>query len=486
MTHHTAGPGSALPGGGFGGKQPPSAQMLLYTTTRLLALLSITGCKKAPEPASPPAPVTQHRQPLEMLTELEDQDPDPNVVRVSVRAAMIEGAHGLTAGYNGLAPGPLIRAQKGQRLVVELTNDLPNPTTIHWHGLKVPFEMDGVAWMGAPVAPGERFTYEFELNQAGTFWYHPHFDTERQVDLGLYGAVIVEDPADPAPEHELVLIFDTAEEFDASQDDLPVGDPGRHAHGHGQLSRKWLINGQPAPVSWTGQGGQRVRVRLINVSSAGYLDLSWPDMVQIASDQGLLPAEQAPERIILGPGDRADAVWRLGQEGFAVSNAPHTLNGGAALGEATDLVEVTVENPSEPAAALPWPYTGEEVSPDPGYADIVYAFSGSDRTGLWLINGERFPQVSIETLKLGSEAIIEVRNLSPTEHPFHIHGLDFEILSVNGVPPAWKTVEDTFNLAIRDRVRMKIVADNPGDWMTHCHILPHADDGMMTVLRVEP
>ena len=114
----------------------------------------------------------------------------------------------------------------------------------------------------------------------------------------------------------------------------------------------------------------------------------------------------------------------------------------------------------------------------------MYAFSGSDRTGLWLINGETFPDVTVHELAYDSEAVIEVRNLSPSEHPFHLHGLHFEVLSVNGRPSPWRTIEDTFNLRIRDRVRLKVQADNPGDWMTHCHILPHADDGMMTVLRV--
>ena len=92
--------------------------------------------------------------------------------------------------------------------------------------------------------------------------------------------------------------------------------------------------------------------------------------------------------------------------------------------------------------------------------DILYVLSGSDRTGVWLINGERFPAVTIQQLEFGQEAIIEVRNLSPTEHPFHLHGLNFELLSINGTPPAYRTIEDTINLRIRDQVRLRVIADN--------------------------
>ena len=90
-----------------------------------------------------------------------------------------------------------------------------------------------------------------------------------------------------------------------------------------------------------------------------------------------------------------------------------------------------------------------------------------------------------ETLALGQEAIFEVRNLSPTEHPYHLHGMHFEVLSVNGVPPAQRTIEDNFNVRIYESLRLRVVANNPGWWMSHCHILPHAEGGMMSVVQVE-
>ena len=110
--------------------------------------------------------------------------------------------------------------------------------------------------------------------------------------------------------------------------------------------------------------------------------------------------------------------------------------------------------------------------------------SGSARTGAWFISGERFPDVTVEELALGADVVVEVRNLSASEHPFHLHGHDFEVLSVDGIPPELRLVEDTINVRVHQRVRLRLLADNPGDWMAHCHILPHADEGMMTVLRV--
>ena len=106
--------------------------------------------------------------------------------------------------YNGITPGPTIRGKVGDTLQVTLTNELLTPTTIHWHGAHVPWEMDGATWNMDPVTPGETFVYSFPLTQAGTFWYHPHFDTDSQVDLGLYGMLIVEEEEEPQLDFDLM------------------------------------------------------------------------------------------------------------------------------------------------------------------------------------------------------------------------------------------------------------------------------------------
>lgn len=408
--------------------------------------------------------------PLVEPPEAVDLDPAADVVRVALTAEEIgDGRY----AYNGSSPGPTIRVEVGQTLVVELLNNLTSATTIHWHGVAVPFDMDGVAWMRDPVEPGGTFTYMFSPPRPGTYWYHPHFNTARQVDGGLKGMLIVEEPSEPQPE-DVVLIFDADAEHQPE---------ARHAHGHARIVTEWVVNGiRDAELRIP--GGTVVRARMLNASNVGYLALRTSGMTQIGSDQGLLAAAIEPESVLLAPGDRADFEWRIGETDFVLETDAYSLNGGPAHGDPIQLLSVGVDLPAPAPPGLPWPFTGGAVSPDPSYTDILYVFQGSDRTRRWRINGETFPQVTIEELALGQEAVVEVRNVSPTEHPFHIHGLNFEVLSINGVPPPAQMIEDTINLRIRQRLRMRILADNPGDWMTHCHILPHAEEGMMTVLRV--
>ena len=409
-----------------------------------------------------------------------DLDPDPSVLRVVLRAQRLPEPHGgFRYAYNGLTPGPTIEAELGQTLEVELINELDAPTTLHWHGLHVPFAMDGVPWRGGAVAPGERFTYRFVLEQTGTFWYHPHFDTEGQVDGGLYGAVVVRDPANDRAAHDLIALVD-----DQGEARLSARQPTGLAHGHGPRQRRWLVNGA-APGFVTAESGEHVRLRLINTSNHGYLRLSGTGLRLIATDQGPLAAARSGEGEVLAPGDRVELEFLVGAEPLTLRTRPYSLNGGAALGADHDLLEIRPTGTAAAPAPLRLVAPERVQHPDPGYADVVWSFAGSDRTARWFVNGSRFPQGAIDTFPLGATLILEVRNLSPTEHPYHLHGYAFEVLSRNGVAPAQPTYEDTINVRIRERVRLRIVADNPGDWMSHCHILPHAEDGMMTVLRVE-
>lgn len=431
---------------------------------------SETGEPEAPRPV------------LSSPAEAEDLDPDPDRVRIELSAAPfdyeVDGEPVEGWAYNGQIPGPTIRLKRGDTLTVNFTNELDNPTTVHWHGLHVPFEMDGVAWMGAPVLPGEQFEYSFTVDQAGTYWYHPHVDTDRQLDLGLYGAIVVEDPDEPLVDRELVVLFDSWGEFEADNDQ----DGGHHGLDGSQL--EWTANGLVDPV-FPATAGERVRVRTINVANAGYVELEWPQMRQIASDQGLLPELEQPASVVLAPSDRADGEWLM-SAGFEVLALPHSLLGVPTFGETERLFEVVVEDEGPAPDPLDWPFSGELPTPDPGWTDIIYVFHGDPHTGKWTINGELFPDITIETLPRDEWAVIELRNISQTAHPFHLHGMAFEVLSVDGEVPEFRVIEDSFDVAPYSIVRLGLLPDNVGDWMAHCHILPHVEGGMMTVLRVDP
>jgi FtsP/CotA-like multicopper oxidase with cupredoxin domain len=444
------------------------------------------------------------RPPFANPSEAEDLDPADDVVHVRLTASYFTHALGPAQGfaeqrdvdgyaYNGLTPGPTIRARRGDTLVVEFENELMEDTTIHWHGLEVPYEMDGVTWQMEPVGRGESFTYRFPLLRAGTFWYHPHFDTESQVDLGLYGALVVEDPADPPAERELVLVLDAWGEW---VDDGDSGGGGHRAvapdsgggHGGGGehdgegLGTEWSVNGLLRPALSLG-ADERVRVRIVNASNTGYAWLVGPGQRQIASDQGLLPALALVDELLLAPGDRAELEWLPGRAAPTLHARPYSFRGGPSLGATLPVVELRrAAGPALPG--LPWPFPGGAVSADPGRTDVRWTFQGSDEGGGWAMNGEQFPDVTIPEVARGAETVVEVRNLSASEHPFHLHGSHFEVLSVDGVPPAVQTLEDTVNVPMYGVVRLRVVPGEAGDWMAHCHILDHADGGMMSVLRV--
>ena len=294
--------------------------------------------------ASPPGPRPLLASPAEAL----DLDPDPGVVRVELIAA--ERPEGYA--YNGQVPGPTLRAKIGDTLIVDLTNALPDPTTIHWHGVSVPYDMDGVTWQNDPIAPGDSFRYSFTLATAGTFWYHPHFDTERQVDLGLYGVLVVEDPADPVADEELIVVLDAIDEIGLAESD---------PHEVDVTAAQITLNGAIDPV-YVPSAGASVRVRMVNASGSQVLLLE--DVRQIASDQGLLPsAVQGDLRI--APGDRVDLEWSVGSP-FEVQRLPYTVAGGVALGDPIRLLSVQPTASQAEPDPLAWPFVSEAPTPDPG------------------------------------------------------------------------------------------------------------------------
>ena len=427
-------------------------------------------------------------QPLLFVpADAEDLDPEPGVVRIALRAAsqahsFVDWRSGETwtvegYAYNEQLPGPTIRAQVGDTVFIELDNALEVPTTIHWHGLDVPFEMDGVTWGSAPIGPGETFVYSFVVDQVGTFWYHPHFDTARQVDHGLYGLFIVEDPAEPAVTREVPLVVDDWTEHALTSEDPDV------VHGaHGEVGR-FTVNGQVQPRLEV-VGGESLRLRVLNAMNHGYVDLELDGAQRIAGGQGLLGAAAATPRVVVPPGDRAEWVVRPSETDLLLLDHPYTLHGGAGVGDPAPLLDLVVVEPGPAAPALAWDFGGASPSADPGTTDVVYVFQGEPHTNTWRMNGEAFPDITLQRLDLGQDAVIEVRNVSATEHPFHLHGLTLELLSLDGVVPTHRTVVDTLNLPVFSVARFRVVADNPGFWMAHCHILPHAHGGMMSVLEV--
>lgn len=411
---------------------------------------------------------------LPMIPDAEDLDPQENAVRISLIADELErsvaGQSFAGFGYNGMSPGPTIRANVGDTVTVEFVNMLEESTTVHWHGLSVPNAMDGAAWIDAPVPAEAGFTYQFVVDHPGTYWYHPHMDVSRQVDLGLYGAIVVSSPDEPAPDHDIVLMLDAWAEYDEN-------DPDHHQLPPDPETVVWTVNGAVQPT-FALEDGQSARVRVVNASNTSYVALDWAGAIWIGGDQGLLAAAAPAQSVVLAPGNRRDFEVLAPA---TLSTALWTSAGGSTLGASRTLLEMVGTGET---TALDWPFPGTTTSLDPAYTDVVYVFSGGGGQGDWLINGEAWPNVTTETVSLDEITIIEVRNLSETHHPFHLHGHRFEVLSIDGVAPAIATFADTIDVAIRSTVRLRLLANNPGDWLVHCHLLGHEDNGMMGILRV--
>ena len=208
------------------------------------------------------------------LPELADRNPDPKIVEIDLTAKLadvqIDGKTVHAWTYNGGIPGPLIKTRVGDRLVVHFTNELDEPTTVHWHGVRVPIEMDGVPEISQPeVKKGESFTYDFVVRDAGLYWYHPHVMSAAQVGFGLYGALLVEDPADGVNVADQVTLVLSDIGFDAKGKLEPADSGGSAGMVFGREGDYVLVNGRRRPVLRARPGAPQ-RWRIVNAAKSRF------------------------------------------------------------------------------------------------------------------------------------------------------------------------------------------------------------------------
>lgn len=211
--------------------------------------------------------------------------------------------------FNDQVPGPVIRARQGERLEVAVNNALSEPTTVHWHGLRVPIGMDGVPSLSQPpIEPGKTFTYDFELKDAGTYWYHPHINSSEQVGRGLHGALIVEETNPPEVDRELLWVLDDWR-LDEEAAIVPFGNMHDASH-NGRIGNSATINGAIRDVEPV-RAGERIRLRLINVANARTFGLEFRDLdpwVMAFDGQPVEPHRLGDQSLTLGAGMRADLI----------------------------------------------------------------------------------------------------------------------------------------------------------------------------------
>jgi FtsP/CotA-like multicopper oxidase with cupredoxin domain len=410
-----------------------------------------------------------------------------------------------TMGYNGSYLGPTIRAHKGDKVRMNVTNKLDTSTTAHWHGMHLPAVMDGAAHQ--VIKAGENWQPHWAIaNEAAPLWYHPHLmgRTGEQVYRGLGGMFIIDDdnastltlPKDYGVDDIPLIVQDR--QFDKDGQLIYKGDQ-RDILGHtGMHGDKILVNGTYAPFADV--PAKQIRLRVLNASNARRYDFGFEDgrqFYQIATDGGFLEKPVARTRMVLAPAERAEIVIDL-----TGATKPLTLMSYAVHEENTVLRFVRTllgadrdENQEFKIIELRPQVTTAAASPLPQKLNTISLLdattAATTRTlvldaGSRSINGKRMDHNRVDQLvRPGDTEIWEISNQSGIYHPIHIHGVQFQVLARNGKPPqdyerGWK---DTVNVANSENVkvimRMPEYTDQHIPYMFHCHILEHEDMGMM-------
>lgn len=395
-------------------------------------------------------------------------------------------------GYGGQAPGLELRCRQGERLRVRFINKLDVQSTIHWHGIRLPLEMDGVPYVSqAPVLPGEYFDYDFICHDAGSFWYHPHTASAEQLGRGLVGPLIVEEREPTGFRHERTLSLKTwhIDEQGAFTDFLVP----RQAAREGTRGRLTTINGEPNPTLELPEG-QVVRLRLINVDNTITYRLNLPggEARIYALDGNPVQPRPLGKEYWLGPGMRIDLALKVPSAGEELSlrNGPlrlATLKGVASSEVAGDWPPPLPANP----VAEPDLVRAETLRFNFEWAAML---SGNVERGgsykYWQINGQAWDindktcaERPIATLKKDGHYIFVLRNMAQYQHPIHLHGMTFKVLSSDRrkIIPYFT---DTYLLGKNETARIAFVADNPGVWMFHCHVIDHMETGLMAAIEV--
>jgi FtsP/CotA-like multicopper oxidase with cupredoxin domain len=412
------------------------------------------------------------------------------------RAPLLGSGHPETAvwAYGGTVPGPEIRVRQGDRVRISVKNELAEETTVHWHGVRVPNAMDGVPHLTQkPIAPGETFVYAFDLPDAGSYWYHPHQRSFEQVGRGLYGPLIVEERDPVSVDRDVTWMLG---DWRLERDAQIVDDFGGRMEMAmaGRIGNTVTINGRP-PAPLEVKAGERVRLRLFNAANARIFALVFRNhrpLIIAMDGQPVEPHAPPNGRVLLGPAMRLDLMLNMTGE----PSSRHVVRDSFYPTRTYTLSEIVygreppLQREFAPPITLP-PNTMPEPALD-GAERHEVAFGGGmmgmmPAHGIWSINGVSATGHVHEPLlhlELGRTYVLALNNATAWHHPIHLHGHSFRVLARNGEPTRFREWQDTVFMAPRERVDIAFVADNPGDWMLHCHILEHQEGGMMGVVRV--
>lgn len=416
-----------------------------------------------------------------------------------------------TIGYNGTAPGPIIRMREGRPVSIEVINDTDTPELVHWHGMLIPPEVDGTEEEGSPLVPPHgRQRVQLIPTPAGTRWYHSHAmamdDLHKGSFTGQFGFFYVESGSDPGhydQEHFLALrdwepfFTSTMEDDDDDTHNDPVPekptainpDPNGLEVGSMtySINDKALGSGEPLRV----REGQRLLLHLLNASAIENrrIALAGHKMKVIALDGNSVPSPQVVDSVFLGAGERADVIVEMNNPGIWILGGTEKMVREAGLG----LVVEYAGQHRQPQWIDPphrsWDYTifGSTASSSPAPAktfEMIFEKipGGSGKFNTWLINGKPYPHDREFVLEKGLRYRLIMRNRTDDAHPMHLHRHLWEVVEVNGKKTAG-LIKDTVVVPYYGRAAVDFTADHPGLALFHCHLQQHMDYGFKALFR---
>ena len=450
-----------------------------------VALLGATGVWKSPARAADQEAVVLHARPG------------------TVRLAPPGYPETPIWGYDGSVPGPTIRVPHGQRVTRRFVNGLPQPSTVHWHGVRIENAMDGAPELTQlPVQPGAEFLYDFEPPDAGTWWYHSHHRTWEQMARGLYGALIVEERIAPQVDRDEVLLLD---DWRLTNDATLHDSFGAlHDWAHAGRMGNWItVNGDGA---WRRASSrhERLRLRLVNAANARIfvLELQRMEGWVAALDGQPLPAPKTAGSLVLSPGERADLIVDVvgveGEEALLVTRdredtytlATFPIRGTARKARLTAPPPLP-PNPVPPLGDLATARHATLRMEGGAMGRMRQAMLGGRMVGVrdlaeqgrvWAFNGlAEMPEEPLLTASAGETVRLTMVNATAWPHAMHLHGHHFRVVASDGTAGP---LRDTLLVDREETVDVAFVADNPGDWLLHCHMPEHSVAGMKTWFRV--
>ncbi|MBO6574068.1 MAG: multicopper oxidase family protein [Rhodothermales bacterium] len=440
--------------------------------------------------------------------------------------------------YNGQIPGPLIRVDRGTEIIVIVTNRTPSETAVHWHGLRLENAFDGVPGLTQdPIPPGGTFTYRLRFPDAGLYWYHPHHREDVWQDLGLFGNIRVDADWLPPSDHEAVFMLD---DVLLGRDGglLPFGDEEANFALMGRFGNRLLVNGEPRH-DLSAPAGSTLRLFLTNVSNTRTFNWSIDGHAVrvVATDVGPFAEPAWTESVVIAPAERYVVdVMPEAPGRFAITNRVQSIDHGRGRFFSTvdtlGVLQVGAAQPGTlrrhgptPAADVPGLLEADLLAGLPelelelrletaGLPAIVRQmmlldqsyFNPVEWTGTmphmnWVSSARevrwvlRDPQAGEENMDVSwrfrAGDLVRVRLFNDPDsphamqHPIHIHGQRFVVLSVNGEPNTHRAWKDTVLVPVGAEVEILLELSNPGAWMVHCHIAEHLSSGMRMVFEVD-